>query len=383
MKLAKFVTGLSTSLLLTLGVSYQVKAHGADPHTPAGTITGNLTQEQKDKLIDQFLDGLPELPITEADRNLIGQQFSNRLSVEDDSMRPNVFILPEELKLPATIPGEWVAAPGGDAFQFNIIASPVSTLDQQITNTISTSQYNTPFTAGIAFIPPGTGGPPPHIHWWEDEWYWVLKGQLDWYVGSNMYGMEDIPGVNAPLEDQFSRVQLSTGELVYSHEKRLHAYQNNTNETSILIHFWRRLENTDGGIEQHFLDDEIGRLVENPSAALPPGGIIDIEWAKKWSEKFPQYGGRASNFFGEYLAEDAVVEGLDPQILKNNNVEELVALLRQVPELREIPQPQPVPEPSETFGFLAFSGFLAISILKRKNKRVHAGLVNLNQHGQD
>lgn len=367
MKLAKFGMSLSTSLLLTLGVSYQVKAHDQDSRIPAKTITKDLTEENKDELVEQFLKGLPELPITEADINSIGQQFENRLSVEDDSMRPNVFVLPEDIKLPPTVAGEWDAFPTGDAFQFNIVASPLSEINLPIKNAISTSKYDTPFTSSVAVIPPAAG-PTPHVHWWEDEWYWVLKGKLDWYVGDNVYDTGAVPGVNAPLEDNFSHVELETGELVYSHDKRLHAYQNNTDETAILIHVWRRLENTDGGIEQFFLDDEIGKLVESPSDALPPNNVIDVERLLKWQEKFPEYGATISSSFDEYITDDAVVEGLAPQILKDNNAEELVALLRQVPELRQTPQIQSVPEPSATVGLLACSGLFAISILKRKNK---------------
>lgn len=362
MKLAKFGMSLSISLLTSLGVSYQVKAHGIHlglhPNVPAGYIT----EEKKDELVEQYFRGLPEIPITGAEINLMRQQLQDRLSVENDSTLPNVFILPEELKIPDTTPGEWVASLGGNAFQFNIIGSPVSTLDQPITNTISTSQYDTPFSAAVAFIPPGTGAP-PHLHWWEDEWYWVLKGNVDWFRGSNNYQAGDTPGVNAALEDQINTVQLGTGELVYSPDNILHGYQNNTDETAVLIHFWRRLENTDGGFEQFFLDDELGRLVESPSAAIPPNNEIDLEWAAKWGEKFPEYGGISTNFLPNYLTTDAMFVPLDPQILKDNNEQELVTLLRQVPELV---QTQPVPEAPATPGILAFAGLLTILTLKRK-----------------
>ncbi len=361
MKLANFSIGLCTSFLLALGVSYQVKAHeGSHPST--GT-KGNLTEPNKDKLVKQFLQGIPEIPITTTDINTISQQFYNRFNLKDDLNRPNLFILPEDIKLPATTPGEWIAAPGGDAFQFNITAAPLSKLDQPITNTINTSKYDTPFSAAIAFIPPGTGGPTPHIHWWEDEWYWILKGKLDWYAGNNMYESGDIPGVNAPLENQFSHVELHTGELAYSHENHVHAYQNNSEETSILIHFWRRLENTDGGIEQFFLDKEVGRLVENPTDALPPNNVIDINWAAKWIEKFPKYGASASTFFDEYLTENAVIEEMDWGKIKDNHYEDLIALLRQVPELR-----REIPEPSIILSLLAFGSFSVILKFNKKNK---------------
>jgi hypothetical protein len=62
--------------------------------------------------------------------------------------------------------------------------------------------------------------------------------------------------------------------------------------------------------------------------------------------------------------------------LKDNKAEELVALLRQVTELK---QTKSVAEPSATFGFLALGGSLAITTLKRKNKRIRSGLVSLNQ----
>ncbi|NEO18527.1 hypothetical protein [Moorena sp. SIO4A5] len=45
MKLAKFGLDLSISLVLTLGVSYQVRAHGLHSHTAEETITDNLTEE--------------------------------------------------------------------------------------------------------------------------------------------------------------------------------------------------------------------------------------------------------------------------------------------------------------------------------------------------
>ncbi len=267
--------------------------------------------------------------------------------------------------------------PTGDAFQFNVVSVPLSKIDLPITNAISSSEYATPFTATVAFIPPG-GGPTPHVHWWEDEWWWVLKGKLDWYIGDNVYDIGEIPGVNAPLEDNFSRVQLSTGELSYSNDKRLHGYRNNTDETSILIHFWRRLENTDGGIEQFFLDDEIGKLVESPSDALLPNNFFDLERLAKWQEKFPEYRATISSSFDEYLTKNALVEGLDPQKLKDNKAEELIALLRQIPQFRQTPQTRAVPEPSVTFGLFAFGGLFAISTLKRKNKRIRLGIVNLN-----
>ncbi|NEO18528.1 cupin domain-containing protein [Moorena sp. SIO4A5] len=366
MKLANFAMGLSTTLVLTVGVSYQVKAHGGGglhTHTQAEV----LTEETTDELVEQYLQGLPELPITEADINAITQQLEDRLSVEDDSTLPNVFILPEDLKIPDTILGEWVASLGGNAFQFNIIGSEVSSLDQPITNTISTSEFDTPFSAGVAFVPPGTGAP-AHVHWWEDEWYWVLKGNIDWFLGNNEYEDGDIPGVNAPLEEQINTVNIGTGELVYSPDNRLHGYQNNTDETAILIHFWRRLTNTDGGFEQFFLEDELGRLVETPSAAIPPNNEIDLEyleWAQQWTDRFPEFGGVSNNILDEYLREDAIFEPLDPQILKDNNAKDLVALFRQVPELR---QNKSIPEASGTSGILALGALLSMLTLKRKIK---------------
>lgn len=118
-------------------------------------------------------------------------------------------------------------------------------------------------------------------------------------------------------------------------------------------------------------------MVESPTAALPPNGVIDLKLAARFLRKFPEYGGTISSSFDQYLTEDALVEGLGPSILKDNKAEELVALLGQVPELR---QTKSVPEPSATFWFLAFGGLFAITTLKRKNKRIRSGLVNLNQH---
>jgi quercetin dioxygenase-like cupin family protein len=35
-------------------------------------------------------------------------------------------------------------------------------------------------------VPPG-GGPPPHVHHWEDEAFWVLKGELEVLVGEDSF----------------------------------------------------------------------------------------------------------------------------------------------------------------------------------------------------
>ena len=66
--------------------------------------------------------------------------------------------------------------------------------------------------------------------------------------------------------------------------------------------------------------------------------------------------------------------------MKDNKAEELVALLRQITELK---QAKSVAEPSATFGFLPLGGSLAITTLKRKNKRIRSGIVSLNQLKQD
>jgi quercetin dioxygenase-like cupin family protein len=42
------------------------------------------------------------------------------------------------------------------------------------------------YTLTDSVVPPG-GGPPPHVHHWEDEALWVLEGELEVMVGESTF----------------------------------------------------------------------------------------------------------------------------------------------------------------------------------------------------
>lgn len=366
MKTAKFKLCLFTLFLLSLGLESKVQAHIESAPIPDELITEDLTNEEKDELIEQYLDGLPELPVTGADIDDIGQQLRNRLNVSDDENLPSVFILPEDIELPPTLPGEWDSFPAGEVNQFNIVTVPFDEIDLPITNAINSSEYGSPFTYSPAFVPPGAG-PEPHVHWWDEEWFWVVDGMLDIYLGENVYDTGEIPGVNAPLEENYHHVQVESGEMVFSRAKQLHSFKNNQDEFAILLSFWNRVEETDGGIEQFFLNDEIGQLIDNPFD-LPENNGNDPARIARWNELFPEFGVTISSEFDEYLAEDAVVEGLDPEILQDNRSEELVGLLRQIPQL-QAEEEVTVPEPSIPSGIFVFGSLLTFSIFRKTKKK--------------
>jgi quercetin dioxygenase-like cupin family protein len=66
------------------------------------------------------------------------------------------------------------------------------------------------FTAFLSITPPG-GGPGPHYHEHEDEWFYIVEGRVDFY-----------------LDGTWS--VLSPGDCVYSPRGSVHGFKNNTNQ---------------------------------------------------------------------------------------------------------------------------------------------------------
>ena len=66
------------------------------------------------------------------------------------------------------------------------------------------------FTAFLSISPPG-GGPGPHYHEREDEWFYIVEGRVDFY-----------------LDGTWS--VLSPGDCVYSPRGSVHGFKNNTDQ---------------------------------------------------------------------------------------------------------------------------------------------------------
>jgi quercetin dioxygenase-like cupin family protein len=66
------------------------------------------------------------------------------------------------------------------------------------------------FTAFLSISPPG-GGPGPHYHEREDEWFYIVEGRVDFFINGTW-------------------TELSPGDCVYSPRGSVHAFKNNTDE---------------------------------------------------------------------------------------------------------------------------------------------------------
>jgi quercetin dioxygenase-like cupin family protein len=65
---------------------------------------------------------------------------------------------------------------------------------QKITILLDGEKTGRNYTQWIDETPPG-GGPPPHRHWNDDEWFFVLEGQVSFFDGNEWHSAS--PGASA------------------------------------------------------------------------------------------------------------------------------------------------------------------------------------------
>ena len=81
----------------------------------------------------------------------------------------------------------------------NFGATPV-VLDAQ-----SSSDTDRPFTISLT-VTPYNAGPIPHIHWAEDEWFIILQGEIDSWIGDpseDAYELYEFPAGSEPLSSNY------------------------------------------------------------------------------------------------------------------------------------------------------------------------------------
>jgi quercetin dioxygenase-like cupin family protein len=116
------------------------------------------------------------------------------------------------------------------------------------------------FFAMEAFVPPG-GGPPPHIHTYEDETFYVVEGACDFLLGEE-------------------RVCAGPGDFVSVPRGQVHLFHNSSNSLTRLI-----LTFTPSGIENFFVETlERAASLDTPI----PDNIAAI--AARYAEAAPRYG---------------------------------------------------------------------------------------------
>lgn len=111
-----------------------------------------------------------------------------------------------------------------------------------------------------ALIPPG-GGPPPHIHRQEEESFFVLEGEICFYLGDE----RTVAGPNT-----FVNVPIGT----------LHRFKNESDRPARML-----LTVAPAGIEKMFL--EVGKVLTDPEEQPQPPTEEEIH---KLLEVAPRYG---------------------------------------------------------------------------------------------
>jgi len=219
----------------------------------------------------------------------------------------------------------WSNFPAGEATAFPITSVDAATLNnpdpidgeevprpQDINGnpvdltTITTKDLDSPYTMAVSLVPKSTG-PTPHIHWSDAEWFYVLSGALDLWVGSNEYGVGEIPGQDdQPLENDYYYVHVKAGQMVQGHPGMLHSFTNTQDEPAVWLTFWKRGQSQlSGGIEQFFTRGDISPFVTDYQASVDYTNSLPEEESnarkEHWGEVFPLYNVTISNSFGQYL----------------------------------------------------------------------------------
>jgi len=147
-----------------------------------------------------------------------------------------------------------------------------------------------------------TTGPLPHIHHREDEWFYVVSGQVDIEMGDDVYpDITQVPGINLPKETMHGIIA-GPGTLVWAPRYHLHAFQSadgNLAEMYVVM--------APGGLDQFFANTEGKSPEEQSRIAL-------------------DYGFNLSIYPSQYVA------GIDDNfMMDDNHASELLALLAATP----------------------------------------------------
>ena len=111
-----------------------------------------------------------------------------------------------------------------------------------------------------AVVPPG-GGPPPHIHSREEEWFLVLEGLVTFQLGEDRFVAEAGTFLNMPVGS-------------------LHSFRNESNQPARML-----ISVAPAGLEKMFF--EVGQPIPDDVELAPAPTQADIE---RLIEAAPRYG---------------------------------------------------------------------------------------------
>ncbi len=283
-------------------------------------------------------NGYDGLPVKDAPGSLTWSNFP----AGEATAFPITSVDADTLNNPAPINGQAVPPPQDTQ------GNPVNL------TSITTKNLANPYTMAVSLVPKRTG-PTPHVHWSDAEWFYVLSGALDLWVGSNEYGVGQIPGQDGqPLESNYYYVHVKAGQMVQGHPGMLHSFTNTQDEPAVWLTFWQRNQSQlPGGIEQFFTRGDISPFVTDYQASVDYTNSLTEEQSnarkEHWGETFPLYNVTISNKFGQYLTSQqtdpvyanapgpnnsSVNYNIPLEAVQDNGSEALNGLLSSTPELR-------------------------------------------------
>lgn len=229
-----------------------------------------------------------------------------------------------------------VQGPAGELFNFTTIAN---------------SNGNA-FDLVYVIIPP-KAGPPPHIHHWEDEWFYFPEGGLIIFGSTEIYPNASlIPnGVELP-KTVMRRYKTKPGDLIFGPAFYAHGYINEDNVSHPVINVF-----APGGISNYFF--RVGQILTTLDN-LPT--ITDTN-KKLFVSEAPNFGMNMSSNMNEYAA--SWEDDLELYFGNNPRVQELLKLLENI-TIQNSGQHIATPHPYLITASLVFSysaAFLAIQIL--------------------
>jgi len=253
---------------------------------------------------------------------------------------------------------QWDSFPAGEAQQFLVFSVTRDLINSQplyngqndgatpvILDALSSSETERPFTISLS-ITPYNAGPIPHIHWAEDEWFIILQGEIDSWIGDptgDAYSLYEFPEGSEPLPsnydgpiltadnvDTFYYNHMTQGQAIYLPRGYAHSYRNAspTGDPLVFLTIWSRTPGyPEGGIEQFFTlpDPLIGRFYDTPNDAAGYGnlynknvgsndGISNQQRLVDYYNTFPDYFVAMSRNFGSFTSPESAGGNWNPAI---------------------------------------------------------------------
>lgn len=253
---------------------------------------------------------------------------------------------------------QWDSFPAGEAQQFLTFSVSSDVINNQelingdpdsnspvILDALSSSNTERPFTISLS-VTPYNAGPIPHIHWAEDEWFIILQGEMDSWIGDPLddaYELFEFPAGSEPSSEYYSGPSitsknvkdfyyghLTAGQSVYLPRGHAHAYRNASanGDPLVFMTIWSRTPGyPEGGIEEFFTapDPAIGYFFDTPDDAASFGNLnnknIGSEEGIKNSQRFvdyfntfPEYYVAMSRNFGSFTMPDGSGGNFNPAI---------------------------------------------------------------------